>query len=101
MAITQQKAPKNLNIYRLLRIARDIKVKDLANDLLVTPAYINAIEKGDKTPSERLSRDYAEALNVDVQLIKTFSENTSTDMSFEHLLLHLLESICSLSVSTK
>lgn len=85
----------NLNIYRLLRIARDKKVKELANDLLVTPAYINAIEKGDRTPSERLIRDYARALDVDVQIIKTFSSTSVSNSNFEHLLLVLLQKICS------
>ena len=47
----------DLNIFRLLRIARDKKVKDLAEDLLVTPAYINAIEKGKIIPSDRLILD--------------------------------------------
>ena len=41
-----EKHRENRNIFRLLRIARDRKVKDLADELLVTPAYINAIEKG-------------------------------------------------------
>ena len=42
----QKSTGENRNIFRLLRIARDRKVKDLADELLVTPAYINAIEKG-------------------------------------------------------
>ncbi len=90
---------KNLNIYRLLRIARDKKVKDLANDLLVTPAYINAIEKGDRTPSERLIRDYAEALNIDAEIIKNFSQESDSNTNFEHLLLSLLQTICALDTS--
>ncbi len=84
---------KSLNIYRLLRIARDKKVKDLADDLLVTPAYINAIEKGDRQPSDRLIRDYARALNVDEKIIKNFSK-TDSNLNFEHLLLSLLQKIC-------
>lgn len=83
----------NLNIYRLLRIARDKKVKELADDLLVTPAYINAIEKGDRTPSDRLIRDYARALNIDEQIIKNFSTESATNTSFEKLLLSLLQAI--------
>ena len=84
---------KSTNIYRLLRIARDKKVKELADELLVTPAYINAIEKGERQPSERLTRDYARALNVDVKIINFFSESSS-NLSFEHLLLSLLQKIC-------
>lgn len=95
------KTNSNLNIFRLLRIARDKKVKDLAGELLVTPAYINAIEKGDRKPSERLVRDYAEVLNVNEQIIKNFSEKTTSGINFEHLLLSLLQTICSLDDSRK
>lgn len=89
------------NIFRLLRIARDKKVKELAEDLLVTPAYINAIEKGDRKPSERLIRDYAKVLNVDEEIIKNFSKETPSNNSFERLLLSLLQTICSLDDSKK
>ena len=94
MANSLDKENNNLNIFRLLRIARDKKVKELANELLVTPAYINAIEKGDRVPSERLIRDYAEALHVDEQIIKQFSDHSYPNTSFEHFLLSLLEKIC-------
>lgn len=96
-----EKTNSNLNIFRLLRIARDKKVKELAEDLLVTPAYINAIEKGDRKPSERLIRDYAEVLKVDEEIIKTFSENSTSNTSFERFLLSLLQTICSLDESRK
>lgn len=95
------KTNNSLNIFRLLRIARDKKVKDLANNLLVTPAYINAIEKGNKKPSERLIRDYAKVLNVDEQIIRNFSKKTTSNTNFEHFLLSLLQEICSLDDSKK
>ena len=78
----------DLNIFRLLRIARDKKVKDLAEDLLVTPAYINAIEKGKRIPSDRLIRDYAE------KIIKKFSGIEKENTCFEKFLLELLKMIC-------
>lgn len=81
------------NIYRLLRIARDMKVKDLAEIMRVTPAYINAIEKGERVPSERLIREYARALNVDEQLLKNFTTEY-VDNSFERTMLKLLKIIC-------
>ena len=84
---------KTQNIFRLLRIARDKKVKDLAEELLVTPAYINAIEKGDRVPSDRLIRDYAQVFNIDEKIIKNFSTGP-TNNNFEHLLLSLLQTIC-------
>lgn len=94
--MTDKNTDNKLNIFRLLRIARDKKVKELADELRVTPAYINAIEKGDRKPSERLIRDYAKALDVDEYIIKNFSDKDKSYTSFENFLLALLQQICSM-----
>lgn len=83
-----------LNVFRLLRIARDKKVKDLAQELSVTPAYINAIENGDRFPSDRLLRDYAQALGVSEETILNFESNDHVNRKFENVLLSLLQMIC-------
>lgn len=83
-----------LNIFYLLRIAQGIKVKDLAQELSVTPAYINAIESGEKFPSKRLLRDYAQALDVDIETILTFNPEDHTDKKFKNVLLSILKMIC-------
>lgn len=85
---------EQLNVFRLLRIARDIKVKDLACKLEVTPAYINSIEKGERYPSNRLLKDYAEALDVDIEVIKEFRPDGTGENVFEKTLLNLLNIIC-------
>ena len=82
------------NIFRLLRIARNLKVKDLAAELAVSPAYITAIENGDRYPSDRLLRDYAIALDVDEEVIRTFNPDEHKNTRFENLLLYLLQLIC-------
>lgn len=83
-----------LNIFRLLRIARDIKVKDLAQELSVTPAYINAIENGERFPSDRLLKDYAQALGVEKDTILNFKLEDQKNKKFENVLLTLLQMIC-------
>ena len=82
-----------LNIFRLLRIARDIKVKDLAQELSVTPAYINAIENGERFPSDRLLKDYAQALGVEKDTILNFKLEDQKNKKFENVLLTLLQMI--------
>jgi len=82
------------NIFRLVRIARNVRVKDLAEHLRVTPAYINAIEKGTSTPSCRLVRDYAEALNVDESIFYRYGEEFDNCTRFEEMMLKLLKVIC-------
>ena len=82
------------NIFRLLRIAKDMKVKELADMLRVTPSYINAIENGTRIPSSRLVKDYAEAFEVDESIIITFNKEANENTCFEKLMLKLLLAIC-------
>lgn len=49
---------------RILMISRDIKPVDLANELRVTPAYINAIANNAKVPSIRLIEDFLEYFDI-------------------------------------
>ena len=87
---------KELNVYYLLRIARNMSIKELADELQVTTSYISAIEKGKRIPSKRLIRDYARVLNVDEQVLKTFETSKGPLNVFEKSLLKLLEIICNI-----
>ena len=79
------------NIFYLLRIARNKTVKELAQVLRVTPAYINAIENGTRIPSTRLIKDYAEVLEVDEKIMLEFSEKDCKNTKFEEIMLLLLK----------
>lgn len=85
--------PKNLNVFLLLRTARGLTVKEVADALMVTPAYINAIEAGDRFPSKRLLRDYANLLGVSEETIKTFEPIEGQNLKFERTLLKILNLI--------
>ena len=87
------KSVEERNIFRLLRIARNLKVADIADALSVTYAYINAIENGTRYPSDRLLRDYAIVLDVDEEIIRTFNPDTLENTRFENLMLHVLQLI--------
>lgn len=91
--IVAKKIDENINVFRLLRIARNRRIKDLSKELRVTPAYINAIENGSKIPSTRLIKNYAEALNVDENIILDFMDEASENRKFEEFLLLLLQRI--------
>ena len=79
-----------LNIYRLLRIAKDLKTKEVADELRVATAYLSDIEKGESTPSVRLRRNYANLFKLDEDYIVSFTP----EKDFEHTMLKLLEFIC-------
>ena len=86
---------KKLNAFRLVRIARDIKVKDLASELMVTPAYIFAIEKGTKHPSKRLLPDYCSALGISEAAMQKLIHDVPDAGTFENALLFVLQVLCS------
>jgi len=86
------------NVYRLLRIARDLKVKDIADQLNVTPAYINAIESGKREPSIKLISEYAKVLNVDENTLFHFRDPNNQPKTFETFLLAILNRIAHLDM---
>jgi len=86
------KTDNSKNIFRIIRIARNWDVPKLAKALRVTPAYINAIEKG-KIPSSRIVKDYATILDFNEDTIIKFMEKSNNDR-FEEFLLKILKIIC-------
>ena len=85
----------DLNVFRLLRIARNKRIKEVAEELSITPAYVHAIESGKNFPSGRLLRDYAKVLGVSEETILNFKpEENKKDLVFENTLLRLLQIIC-------
>lgn len=81
------------NVYRLLRIARDLRVKDVADSMGVTPAYISAIEAGKREPSTKLIPAYAKALQVDENTLFYFRDPMNQPGKFEHFLQAVLHRI--------
>lgn len=87
--------PEN-NVYRLLRIARDLRVKDVADALGITPAYVNAIEAGKREPSMKLIPEYAQILGVDENTLFYFRNPQNQPLKFEQFLLAVLQKIATL-----
>lgn len=87
--------PEN-NVYRLLRIARDLKIKDVAEAVGVTPAYISAIEAGKREPALDKIPAYAKALQVDENTLFYFRDTCSRPGKFESFLLAILKKITDL-----
>lgn len=84
---------EDYNIYKMLRIARNLSAKEISAELNVTPAYIHAIETGERKPSEKLLNEYMRVLNVDKEIITTFDKQKSKYNTYEKLLLFLLKLI--------
>lgn len=93
----KKKRPESKNnVYRLLRIARNKRVKDIADELGVTSAYISSIESGDREPSLDMIPKYARALEVDENTLFYFRDPANQPGTFEYFLLAILEKITKL-----
>ncbi len=91
--INKEEELSGYNIYKLLRIARNIPAKQLSDELGVSAAYIHAIETGERQPSDSLKKEYLRALNVNEELLDAFSKKNKNVSSFEKLLFSLLKLI--------
>ena len=86
------------NIYYLLRVGKDKTVREMAEELYISPAYVNAIEKGTRVPSKRLRRAYAQFFGVDEEFLdKAENKINSKGWGFEKIMLYLLKQIVDLS----
>ena len=70
-----------------------MRVKDVAEALDVTPAYINAIEAGKREPSMKLISQYAEVLGVDENTLFRFRNPDNRPKKFEQFMLLILKTI--------
>ena len=83
------------NIYRLLRLASNKSIRELANDMDVSPSYISEIENGKRTPSNALREKYSHALGIKQSTIMYFEEESNEhDRSFQEMLLLILNKLC-------
>jgi len=66
---------------RLLRVFHDLKGKELADKLSISPNYLSEIEKGKKKPSLEVINKYGEVFNIKPSSILFFSEELETNKS--------------------
>lgn len=92
----------NLNIYRVLRLIRDLKVSELAEMLDTSAANICGIESGRHNPSRRLLRDYAKALGVTPDFITNHAPNNEDkNPQFDEYLYGVLTDVLALKNEEK
>ncbi len=93
---------KERNIFKVLRLIRDIRVADLAKTLDTSVANISSIETGRSQPSRRLLRDYAKALGVTPEFISNHAPNAENkDDKFEKYLFDVLNDVLELDRKEK
>ena len=82
------------NVLKLLRIANEMSVKDLATRMSVSSTYISEVEANNKKPSLDMLSRYSEALNVSKSTILYFDEvGEKSGYNYQHLLLEILTEI--------
>lgn len=81
---------EDLNIYRLVRLARGLTTSKLAEMSGVSQNYISQIESNRRTPSSDIKEKLAKALNVSVNIFEAFDFPEKGPTFFERSLLKVL-----------
>ena len=86
----------NLNdVLRLLRIAHDYTICDLAAKLDVSRSHLSRVERGEKNPSKELIRKYSDFFKISMETIEFFdTQKNKENMEYQKLLLLVLNKIC-------
>lgn len=81
-------------VLQLLRIANNLSIKELAEKINTSSAYISEIEANKKKPSLELLSKYSEALGVSTSTILYFDEEGSQfGYKYQKLLLQILKKL--------
>lgn len=82
------------NVLKLLRIAKEMSIKELANQMSVSSTYISEVEANNKKPSLDMLTKYSEALGVNKSTIMYFDEEgEKSGYNYQQLLLTILKEI--------
>lgn len=84
------------NVLRLIRIACDMTIQEIADATRFSYSYISEIERGKKNPSDNCLEKYSEVSGMDTRTIKLFGELYSGELNksrYRALLIVILSSI--------
>lgn len=84
-----------LNVYRLVRIANELSVAELADRMQMSRGYVSEVETGKKKPSREFTERFCVATNTKQSTIAFFQESQDTHhLSYQRLLLLILKKMC-------
>lgn len=84
-------------ILRLLRISYDLSISDLSEKTKISKSYITEIEKGIKTPSDKIIKKYSIGLKIPKETLDYLITNYShKHLSYQKLLITILKKISKL-----
>lgn len=82
------------NVLKLIRIARELSIKDLSEKMGVSPAYISEVEANSKSPSLEMLARFSEALKINRSNILYFDEQGQKNgYNYQQLLYSILQKI--------
>ena len=80
------------DVFRLLRIAQDLSIKDFADLISVSPSYVSEIESGKKKPSFDMLSKYSKALGMrQADIMYLLEEKDEKNYGYQELLLNILQ----------
>lgn len=84
-------------ILRLLRISHDLTISSLSEKTKISKSYITEIEKGVKTPSDKIIKNYSIGLKIPESTLNyLLKEYSQEHLPYQKLLLIILKNISEL-----
>ena len=80
----------NDNIFRLLRIAHDMSVSEVAASAQLSASFVRAIENGEKQPTVKTVNALAQVYHMKGSDILALMEDTETVTGYENRLMRIL-----------
>ena len=83
-------------ILKLLRIANDITMDELALKLGISKSYISSIESGNRRVTEDLLKNYSKVFKIPQKTLLFFEETANKNkLKTQEILILILSKICS------
>lgn len=84
-------------VLKLLRVAYELSISEMAEKLGITQSYLSKIEAGINVPSDAILKKYQSIFKIKVSTLKFFGEKKNNEeVNTQELFLMLLRTICGL-----
>lgn len=81
-------------VLKYIRIANEIKLRELSKQFDISPTYLCQIESGERRATEDLLEKYCKFFNLSMDILNYFNTETQKGLHKQQILLMILKFIC-------
>lgn len=81
-------------VLKYIRIANEVKLRELSRRFDISPSYLCQIESGEKRATEDLLKKYCSEFDLNIEILEYFNSETKKGLHTQQILLMILKVIC-------